>query len=68
MNGTYKLYRMNYDMGTAVSVSGVQMKFGNGCMCKITNTLMIKLLAKCLGSLVCYMARDVRYYGSDKSG
>ena len=56
MNGTYKLYRMNYDMGTAVSVSGVGKKFGNGCMCEITNTMMIKLLAKYLGSLVCYMA------------
>ena len=59
---------MNYDMGAAVSVSGVEKKFGNGCMCKITNTLMIKLLAKYLGSLVCYMAQDIIYYVSDKSG
>lgn len=68
MNGTYKLCRVNYDMGTAVSVSGVGKKFCNGCMCKIVNILMMKLLAKCLGSLVCYMTWDIIYYVSDKSG
>lgn len=30
---TYKLYRMNYDMGTAASVSCVGKKFGNGVAC-----------------------------------